>query len=171
MPATLTLDLGEFAPYLLRLGPRFFVAARRGAIRTGMRAVSTLQRATSAAKPANPQRLGVGGAVNTGAYKRAWKTHPTSTGADVFNSAMYAAVVEEGRVPGVGVPLKPLENWAQRRLGVSRDQARNVAYAISRRIAARGLVGRKVLEGSLHKIEHDFMHEVEVELEKEASLP
>lgn len=169
--AMIVLKLGDWPGYLLRLGPRFKIAARRGAIRAGMRAVSTLQRATSAAAPANPQQVGVGGAVNTGYYKRAWKTLGTPDGADVFNTAVYAGVIEHGREPGRGVPLTPLTNWAQRRLGLSREEAKRVAYVISRRIKKRGLVARNVMEDSLPTIEADFEHEVKRELDRELASP
>lgn len=169
--STIHLQLADFSPYLLRLGPRFFKAARRGAIRGAMRGVSTLHRATGQAPPANPQQVGQGGAVNTGRYKRSWKTQAVPDGADIFNVAPYAGVIEHGRAKGFNMPLKPIANWAQRRLGLSKQDAQKVAFVIARRIKKRGLLPRKVLASSMPTIEADFLTEVRKELERELSNP
>ena len=140
----------------------------RGARRGALHAVSTLQRATGTASPANPAGRGTGGAVNTGHYKRAWKWEMEPDGARVHNVAPYASVIEEGRRAGSRFPpTTAIKEWAQRRLGLSEKEAKAAAYPIARAIARRGLVGRKVLGKALPKIEEDFIQGVLKELEKE----
>jgi hypothetical protein len=164
---TIRLQLSEFAPVFQRLGPRLVTAAKRGALRGALRAVSTLQRATGQASPANPGMKGEGGAVNTGHYKRAWKAEQLPDGARVYNQAPYAAVIEHGRRPGTFPPLKQIERWAQRRMGLTPKEAKAAAYPIARAIARRGLQGRKVMTNVQPQIERDFLEEVRKELERE----
>lgn len=163
---TLRVDLADLGRWYFRLGRSLHGAALRGARRGGLRAVSTLQRATGRAPPANPSGLGVGGAVNTGNYKRSWKMQPTPDGAHVFNAARYAGIIEHGRRPGGFPPLALMRDWAQRRLGLSREEAERAAFPIARAIARRGLLARRVLTDSLPTIEKDFLEEVENELER-----
>lgn len=60
----------------------------------------------------------------------------------VGTSLRYAIPVELGRRPGQRQPpLAPLADWAVAKLGVSRDQAMGVAFAIARKIARRGTEG------------------------------
>lgn len=159
------LDPKQLADWYRRLGKSLPAAARRGAIRGALRAVQTLQKATGTAPPANPNGVGVGGAVNTGYYKRAWKHEALPDGARVYNAAPYAGVIEHGRRIGRTPPLDAIQDWAQRRLGLSRKEAKRAAFPIARAIAKRGLVARKVLENSLPGIEKDFIAEVQKELE------
>ncbi len=53
----------------------------------------------------------------------------------------YGAVVEMGRRPGKMPPVAPLALWAERKLGVAPDDARNVAFLIARKIAKKGTAG------------------------------
>lgn len=165
---TIKLQLEELAPVFKRMGPRAVAAAKRGALRGALRAVSTLQRATGLAPPANPNRIGVGGAVNTAHYKRSWKAEQLPDGARVHNSAPYAAVIEHGRREGSAFPpLKEIERWAQRRMGLNAKEAKAAAYPIARAIAKRGLLARKVMGNAQAEIEKGFLEEVRKELERE----
>ena len=164
---TLHIDPKELGAWYRKLGPRMNKAALRGAKRGGLHAVSTLQRATSRATPANPGGVGTGGAVNTAFYKRAWKSEPTSTGVRVYNAARYSSIIEYGRRPGKFPPLAVIRDWAQRRLGLSRKEAERAAFPIARAIAKRGLVPRKVLSNALPQIHSHFLQEVVAELDRE----
>ena len=170
----INLTLEQYATQLRQLGNgRFKKAALRGAKMGAMRAVSTLQRATSLAGPANPQRVGTGGAVNTGAYKRAWKWETLPDGARVFNAMPYASVIEFGRRSGVTAqpPTLAIANWAQRRLGLPALDARRAAFAIAAAIKQRGLLPRLVLTNQRSNIEQGFHAEVQKELAKELATP
>lgn len=163
----LNIDPKELGPYYKKLGARLNKAALRGARRGGLRAVSTLQRATSKAIPANPGGVGTGGAVNTAFYKRAWKSQPTPTGVRVYNAARYSSIIEYGRRPGKFPPLAVIRDWAQRRLGLSAEEAKRAAFPIARAIAKRGLVPRKVMTGSMPQIHSQFLQSVVAELDRE----
>lgn len=164
---TLNIEPKELGQWYRKLGPRMNKAALRGAKRGGLRAVAILQRATSAAGPANPGGIGTGGAVNTAFYKRAWKSEPTPTGVRVYNGARYSSIIESGRRPGKFPPLAVIRDWAQRRLGLSAEEAKRAAFPIARAIAKRGLVGRKVMATSLPKIYTYFLQAVVAELDNE----
>lgn len=165
---TVHLKLEELAPVFQRMGARAVAAARRGALRGALRAVVTLQKATGQAPPANPGMRGVGGAVNTAHYKRSWKAEQLPDGARVYNSAPYASVIEEGRRANSAFPpLKEIERWAQRRLGLSAKEAKAAAYPIARAIAKRGLLARKVMGNAQAEVEKGFLEEVRKELDRE----
>ncbi len=86
-------------------------------------------------------------AVNTGAYKSAWRAQQIS--ADrwrVANAMPYAAVIEFGRRPGSFPPIGPIRLWAVRKLGISMEEASGVAFLIARKIARNGIAGRFVLQ-------------------------
>ena len=42
--------------------------------------------------------------------------------------------VNDGRRPGSYVPIRPLELWAQKRLGLDADEAKSAAFGISKNI-------------------------------------
>jgi hypothetical protein len=163
----LRIDMSDFGPSYRRLGAEFGAAGRRGALKGAMRAVGTLQRATSKAPPANPSGKGKGGAVNTGAYKRGWKWAKEPDGASVYNAMAYASIIENGRRKNSRrPPLDVIARWAQRKLGLSVREARRAAFPIARAIAKRGLIARQVMGSSVLKIEEDFLIEVIKELDK-----
>jgi hypothetical protein len=165
---TIRLSLKDFPASYRQLGPRLNEAALRGAMRGAHHAVATLQRATSAAGPANPQGVGTGGAVNTGHYKRAWKAERLSDGARVYNVAPYASVIEHGRRAGTKMPPKEvITRWIQRRLGKPLKEARAMAFVVQRAIAKRGLVGRKVMTNAQFDIMQDFYQDLVAELDRE----
>ena len=164
---TIVLKLSELPASYRSLGPRLMSAAMRGAARGAMHAVSTLQRATSAAPPANPNGVGQGGAVNTGFYKRAWKWRATPDGALVYNVASYASVIEKGRRPGKFPPKEVIVRWIQRRMGKSLKEAQALAFVVRRAIARRGLLARNVAGGARKDIEANFWVDVLAELDRE----
>lgn len=169
---TIKLDWSELGGAYLKLGSRLKDAVMRGAKRGAMRAVKTLQTATSKAPPVNPSGIGSGGAVNTAFFKRAWKWEEVPDGARVYNAAAYAGIVEYGRRAGSRFPpLDTIEAWARRRLGLSKKEAKAAAFPIARAIARRGLKGRKILSASLPKIEQDFFAEIQIEIDKELAKP
>jgi hypothetical protein len=163
---TFTITLDQLAPSFSKLPKRLKTAVFRGALRGAMRAVQTLQRATSIAPPASDR--GSPGAVHTGQYKRSWRAERTTTGARVYNSAGYAAIIEYGRRAGSRLPPTTLiARWAQRKLRLSPKQAAAAAFPIAKAIAKRGLRGRKVMTNMIPTITKGFVEEVQKELQLE----
>jgi hypothetical protein len=165
----INISLAQLPGQYRKLGTRLPAAARRGALRGALRAVQTLQRATGLVPPASP--YGATGAVNTGFYKRAWKYEALPDGARVFNAAGYASVIEYGRRPGRFPPTAAIVDWAQRRLGLSREEAKRAAFPIARAIAKRGLQPRRTMTDQLPGIEKDFFEELLKELDRELAKP
>ena len=59
----------------------------------------------------------------------------------------YGEVVEKGRRPGKAMPpVSPIALWAQRKLGVSADEAQGVGFAIARKISIEGFEGAHMFE-------------------------
>lgn len=59
----------------------------------------------------------------------------------------YGLVRELGRRPGKAMPpVGPIALWAQRKLGVSADDALGVGFAIARKIAVEGFEGAHMFE-------------------------
>jgi len=156
------LNLRDLPKAYQDLGKRLMPAAMRGALRGALRAVSTMQRATTEE-----------GVVNTGFYRMAWKSEALPDGARVYNAAKYAGVIEYGRRPGSFPPVSVIEHWAQRRLGLSKKEARAAAFPIARAIARRGIPGKRVLTGRRPQLDQDFLEEVrkELDLELQKGLP
>lgn len=167
MATTINIPMSAYPDYLKRLGPRMVVAAKRGALRAALRAQQHLVHETSTATPANPQQVGTGGAVNYGTFKRSWRSGKTDAGARVYNLAPYAGVIESGRRSGKFPPLRFIAQWAQRRLGLSAEEAKRAAYPIARAIANRGLVARNILANAQQDIIVFALEEVKKELDRE----
>lgn len=68
----------------------------------------------------------------------------------VFSSLPQAIVMDEGRRPGARMPpVAALALWAQRKLGVSADEADAVGYVLARSIARRGIEGRHYADAAV----------------------
>lgn len=170
MSTTIHMRLDQLAPSYRNLPAKQKRAVMTGALRGAVRAVSTLQKAASAAPPASDK--GSYGAVNTGHYKRSWRAERTPSGARVYNLAGYAGVIELGRRAGRKLPpLEQVARWAQRKMGLSEKDARAAAFPIARAIAKRGLRGRKVMASSISNITKGFLEEVRKELAREMAKP
>jgi hypothetical protein len=167
-PVAITVNLGDLGKLEKKLGSRLNLVLRRASLSAAMRSVAYMQQRTRTAMPANPSGIGSGGAVNTGAYLRAWRTGQSPQGASVYNSSKYAGVIELGRRTGKVPPREAIARWAQRRLGLDEKDARAAAYPIARAIARRGLVGRYVMTApeAMRKMADFFVEEFEKELDK-----
>jgi hypothetical protein len=91
------------------------------------------------------------GAVDQGFYKLSWSARAHPRGAELINTAPYAAVLEYGRRPGrPGPPLAPILAWVKRKLvgngSVKPEDAYGVALAIRQRIHDRGTRPRRILQ-------------------------
>jgi hypothetical protein len=65
---------------------------------------------------------------------------------EVQSGMFYGEYVERGRRPGRQPPVEAIELWVQRKLGVSPDESRNVAYLIARAIGRRGTSGAAMFD-------------------------
>lgn len=146
--AVLRMNSKEFAQYHRRLANQFKPTLLRG-IRSGaQRAVAYLVEQTRLAPPANPAGIGSGGAVNTGAFIREWRSMPTSDGAVVINRKPYGPIIDGGRRPGAKMPPKQaIVEWIKRRLLTSKPK-KKTGKAGPRTITdkQRELADRKRLE-------------------------
>ncbi len=165
----LEFDLREYSRFIDRIGQgRAISAMKRGVLSGALRSLSHLQTMTRLAAPANPSGKGVGGAVNIGTFLQGWKATKSDDGADIYNTAPHAPIVEEGRRAGAKMPpQEPIARWVMRRLGVSRSDAQGLAFVIARAIARRGLRARKILEGSTDEIARMVREEIDRELATE----
>ncbi|MDF1622519.1 MAG: hypothetical protein P1V33_03495 [Pseudohongiella nitratireducens] len=59
----------------------------------------------------------------------------------VVGTAAHTVPVEVGTRPHF-VPIRPLQDWVEYKLGLEGDEARSVAFAISRTIAKKGTEGK-----------------------------
>jgi hypothetical protein len=166
--AVIRMTLGRYVAYRQRIAERFLPAAMRGALSAAMRGRVVVERLTREAPAANPAGVGSGGAVDTGAFLRAWKAEATQDGARLYNDAPHAPIVERGRRAGAAMPPPDaIARWVRRRLGVSESEARSVAFVVARAIATRGLVGRKIAERAAPEIAKLAVDEIRRELDLE----
>lgn len=162
--ATVRFSLSEWQKWIGDL--KFGDVAMRGLRSGAQRALPILHRATENAPKASEN--GSIGAVNTGRYRRAWKTAEVTRGVRVFNTERYAPVIESGRRRNARRPPRDaIVRWAMQKRGMSRREAERAAFAIARSIGSRGLRARKVLKNSLPDIKDAVIDEVMVELRRE----
>lgn len=149
---------------------------RRGLISAAHRGVETVRVATLRAPPAS--KNGSRGAVDTGAYRRAWTGRAAATAggsyeATLDNAMPYAGVIEHGLRPGSWPDLAGLTMWVLRKLRKSlrakgadarRDEARAIANRIRFAIHRRGLLPRLVATNSNKRLTSIARSEVRREL-------
>lgn len=127
----------------------------RGLSAVAEQAKLTMDAATRSAPPASPN--GGTGAVATGRYLNKWRAkrvrRANSVGVWIFNTRAYAQRIEYGRMAGARPPpVKAIAAWARVRLGASAQEARRIAWPISRAISKRGLKGRFVMSSDRTKM-------------------
>lgn len=107
--------------------------------------------------------------ADTGALAQSWGNDPaTSTGgiellgADVvhgvegrvFSTLPYAIVMEEGRRPGSPISRDGIDAiglWAQRKLGLSAEEAAGAKWAIAQHIIQRGIEGKGYVQDGFNR--------------------
>lgn len=159
------LNTKQWTAKLKRLGDRAAGAIQRGLVAGGQRCVALMQTRGDNAVPASAH--GQRGAFSSGQYRRLWRFDLVPRGVRVYNVAPYASVIDEGRRIGAFPPLRVIQQWAQRKLGLSAKEAKRAAYPIARAIARRGLRPRRVLSGGNDKMRKIISAEVKRELEAE----
>jgi len=117
-------------------------AVFRGMVAGAQRAVSILQTATTQAR-----------AIDTGAYRQAWRATISGQNVSVSNGRPYAGVIEYGRRPeSRRPPSDVIARWAQRKLGLTRVEAQRAAFPIARAIARRGIRGKFIARSSAEQV-------------------
>lgn len=159
MSVSKELTLDQFKRYLHGLPEALEKAAVRG-IRTGAaRAVDIARQAGDEAPPASDH--GSKGAFDTGKYRRGWRARHIEGGAEVGNYSGHADIIERGRQKrSKRPPLAVIARWAERRLGLSKRDAKLAAFPIARAIDFRGLLGRFPLKRATPEIIRVVMEEV-----------
>ena len=122
-------------------------AATRAAPPTHMPSSSAPVRGSRSKLPAMP--LVNNGAVASGRYLKAWKTKRMTLagvmGVLIYNTQVYAPNIEYGRKPGRMPPVQAIRQWLQKKFSLPYRQARKLAYPVAKKIAQRGIPGRKIL--------------------------
>lgn len=126
-------DLGKYERALLH---HFKPAVTNGMLRGGLKIVSMLSASTKAM-----------GAVDLGRVRDGWSYQQLTWDIGrVYNKAAHTVFVEGGRRRGARQPpTKALIPWVQRKLGVSRKDAKGLAFVIARKIKERGIKARPIL--------------------------
>lgn len=127
------VPISSFAAVLRRRFEEDAARLRRAAHEVTLRGVADAVALTDAA-----------GAIDSGEYRAGWRAVLTRDGAQLVNDAPHAAAVEYGRRPGRPPPLRPLQLWAMRRLGLPPAEAARVAAVVSRKIGREGVRPRFV---------------------------
>jgi hypothetical protein len=112
--------------------------------------------------------------VDRGTYRRSFEVHDLPDGAVFLNSSPYGEIVERGRRPGRWPPIDKIEQWVRRKFRVQLGQfksrrktvverrfvvlrrkvtlasqrdreVRSIAFLVARKIARRGIEGKRVL--------------------------
>ena len=154
MPPSVQIDVRELGPWLEKFGLRTVTAAKRALAASAQAGVPLMVQRTAEAPPSDPGGKGTGGAFNTGRFSGAWDATAIPEGGLIFNRTPYGPVIEHGRrvgarQPPFKVPLDVIARWAQRRLGLSYEEAKRAAYPIARAISKRGLKPRNIMSGAL----------------------
>ncbi len=103
-------------------------------------------------KPITP--VGVSGRLRNSIGSQVIKEGPISIIGKIGSSMKdeeYPATMEFGRKPGTGVPPENLERWVHLQLGVPAGEARQVAGAVARSIAQKGIRAREYLKKGWEK--------------------
>lgn len=153
------MSLPDWVEWQKKLGAKFKKAVVRGLDSGGARSVLYLQNETSKA-----------GAFDRGGFKRGWRYQLVRDpmGVKIYNSTPYASVIEEGRRPNRRPPPSDaLVPWVRRKLGVSRKEAKSVAYVVARAIGERGIPGKHILKTASANIAKLIVTEVQNELKVE----
>lgn len=147
---SITIDMKDYPRWLKeKAGARMRVATK-ACLDSGPEIIKVLQISTKNAPPASPS--GSTGAYAFGNYYSGWRVVGTLEGVKITNTENYSRWVEEGRNPGKLPNIDNIVRWVQKRLGVSPDIAKRLAFPIAKQIAANGLQPRNVLGSQKNQI-------------------
>lgn len=95
------------------------------------------------------QSFGADPSTSTGGIELLGVDLTTTVSGRVFSSLPYAVVMEEGRRPGAPINRAGIDAiglWAQRKLGLSAEEADDAKWAIANVIVAQGIEGKRYAE-------------------------
>ncbi len=160
--SSITFDLKSYYTYLQSVD--LMPALKRGIYSGALASLPILHEKTEGAPPAS--KHGGIGATNTRAYLKAWKARKASFGAVILNDKPYSPIIEDGATYASKIPpKKALAEWAQRRLGLSKDAARAAAWPIAKAIAKRGLRARNVLKNARKELKAVVHQDIKKEID------
>ena len=93
--------------------------------------------------------------IFTGKLQKSWEIENTGDGERTIGSPLiWAAALDEGRVPGKMPPVDALFPWVKAKLGVKDDvEARSIAFAIAKTIERDGIEPRHYVRRALLRME------------------
>ena len=153
---TITVDIKQFNKLLTKLGANAPTALKAGLFSASMRARVIVDQESVRKR-----------VMNTGYYRRAWKTFAMfeEHAVRVYNVAPYAGVVEYGRRPGGRMPpVRPIARWAERKFGIPYEEALGISFGIAKKIQKAGIPGKHVLTDALPTLSRAFEQEIQREL-------
>lgn len=100
------------------------------------------------------QSFGADPASSTGGIEVLGLDVTTGITGRVFSSLPYAIVMDQGRRPGAPISREGIDAiglWAQRKLGLSADEAAGAKFAIAAHLVAQGFPGHGYFEDGVNK--------------------
>jgi len=93
--------------------------------------------------------------VFTGQLKNSWETHKLPDGSILVGSRLiWAAVMNEGRIPGKMPPVNALFPWVFQKIGgKNEEEIKRIAFLIARKIAEKGIEPRNYVARALFTME------------------
>jgi hypothetical protein len=149
-------NLGKYEAKLARELPKSLKRAREKAAR---KAIATIQ-ARIHTMPMPP--------IDRKRYLNGWQVSSPRWGSiAIQNVTPYAQVIETGRRRGARMPpIRAIEGWVIRKLGVKKIHARGVAIAVAKSISRRGIRGRHVLLAAMPTISNIYLAETQSRFER-----
>jgi len=96
------------------------------------------------------------GTTHTGQLRKSISPNKKFLVKELAVTAPYADVIEFGRLPGTTPPVKPIQEWARLKLGLSRKEAERAGWAISKSIEQHGTRPQPYLRPSLQAARRRF---------------
>lgn len=109
-----------------------------------------------------------------GSYYTQVTGSPLMLSGKVASDLVYGQVVDQGRPAGATPPpVDAIEFWVRRKLGVSGDEARSVAYLIARAIGRRGIKAVRMVDKAVKQAEPikvklymDMLNQIVIEFDR-----
>jgi hypothetical protein len=89
--------------------------------------------------------------VSSPGLANSWVHQVKDLSVSVTNTQAHLEPVDLGRRPAY-VPIAPLELWVREKIGIEGPQARRVAFAISRTMAARPTPGKEFVNATMQQV-------------------